>query len=668
MTATPGALAQCPDGTPPPCGARARVAHAAPPTPAERGRRFLILPFRNLTRAADQEWLVEGSTTMLADALGRWREITVVPDERLYPALRRNALASGTVMDPARVRHVAEETGGWTAVNGEVVATAGRLRVSAHAYDVVTGRETARASVALAEGEDIRAMFDRLGASLLRGAGLDFPSGSGPPTTSSLDAYRAYLLGVQLSRRAQFRQARTAFLEAVRLDSTFALPWAALAEATLFLSPLSVIDPQSAIHRYAARAAELSSQLPPDRRDEILALQALFQLQYTAARQILERLVSADSSDPEVVAWLAFLEVADPVLVPVPGGQRPRGSLNRAVRLARRVLDPSRPPVPAAHLARGSLKRSVRLARRVLALAPDNHAAFILPTFTYLVAGGASPGLMPGVSREAPSYEATFLRGGMRLFVPLVTDSVILVPAESLATWSADSLAAARKRALDAARSWVDRWLAVGRTEGEAWAMAGVVSELQGDLGRALNEYAAADSLGVEVGLISTRQRRVAVLGKLTRYDTAYAAARQIWDSGRLEISLPFPTTEAETFAWTFNLCLMKGDFARADTVFARFSRALVRSVNMSDTTLGAAMSLPLISGASVPPIWQLELPAAFRVAVMDSLWLRRDAIPENSRLARMLPTLQRLVSRTAAKDSVLAERARAAPWYRPAQ
>src|SRR5215467_9315726 len=83
------AWAQCPDGSPPPCDTR-RPAQMAlirrePPREADRARRFLVLPFRNVTRQADQDWLVEGSTTILSESLGRWQGITVVPDEKLYP-------------------------------------------------------------------------------------------------------------------------------------------------------------------------------------------------------------------------------------------------------------------------------------------------------------------------------------------------------------------------------------------------------------------------------------------------------------------------------------------------------------------------------------------------------------------------------------------------------
>ncbi len=93
--------AQCADGTPPPCEVQAAqvVARATPPpSEAERGRSFLILPFRNITRSADHDWLVEGSPVLLADAFGQWDEIRVVRSEQLYPALARHGLSVGDVI------------------------------------------------------------------------------------------------------------------------------------------------------------------------------------------------------------------------------------------------------------------------------------------------------------------------------------------------------------------------------------------------------------------------------------------------------------------------------------------------------------------------------------------------------------------------------------------
>src|SRR3989440_683452 len=134
--------AQCPDGTAPPCrrGAPGAATTSPPPAERDRARTFLILPFRNLSRIAAYQWLVEASPTMLADALGQWTELTVVPDERLYPALRRHELHPGDVMDLASLRRVAAETGGGAAVAGGNIVKGERPQVRGPGHHGVTPR------------------------------------------------------------------------------------------------------------------------------------------------------------------------------------------------------------------------------------------------------------------------------------------------------------------------------------------------------------------------------------------------------------------------------------------------------------------------------------------------------------------------------------------------
>ena len=107
----------CPDGAPPPCaGAQRAAVRRAPPAAEVRARRFLLLPFRNVTRGEPQEWLVAGAPLMLADAFGQFRELTVVPDEQVTAARRRLGIAAEAVTDATQLRRLAEETGGWTAI------------------------------------------------------------------------------------------------------------------------------------------------------------------------------------------------------------------------------------------------------------------------------------------------------------------------------------------------------------------------------------------------------------------------------------------------------------------------------------------------------------------------------------------------------------------------
>src|SRR2546422_4617089 len=138
--------AQCPDGSPPPCARSVARSAAASPPPAERdrARTFLVLPFRNLSRLPEQQWLVEASPTMLADALGQWTEVTVVPDERLYPALRRHGLQPGGLMDLPRLRPVAAETGGGAPRTGGGIVVGGPTPSRAPAFYLSTPPLVAR--------------------------------------------------------------------------------------------------------------------------------------------------------------------------------------------------------------------------------------------------------------------------------------------------------------------------------------------------------------------------------------------------------------------------------------------------------------------------------------------------------------------------------------------
>src|SRR2546430_747232 len=368
--------AQCPDGTAPPCrrgGPRAAATTTPPPAERDRARTFLVLPFRNLSRSADYQWLVEASPTMLADALGQWTELTVVPDERLYPALRRHELHPGDVMDLASLRRVAAETGGWTAVTGEIIVTGARLHVSARAYDLVTRRQVARTTFEGRATDDVRRAYDQIATVLLRAAGLEQAAADlGTATTRSLDAYRSYLRGVAHLNRAEYRQARDALLDAVRIDSAFAQAYGRIDEVSLLA--FSVLDPDHPAYGYADRAAALSNRLPPRAASHVRALRSLLNADFTAARRELGGLVAQDSNDVDALEELAGLEFLYPLLVATPTGERRRGPLNAATRLSRRVLD----------------------------LDPTRHGAYQGLVVIYSLAGGQPPAAVAGHRRELP--------------------------------------------------------------------------------------------------------------------------------------------------------------------------------------------------------------------------------------------------------------------------
>ncbi len=669
---------QCPDGTPPPCDVRARRSEAVrPPAAPQRARSFLILPFRNLSRAPEQEWLVEGSPTMLSDALSRWREIRVVADDRLYPTLRRHSLTSGSVVEPAVVRRLAEETGGWTAVTGEVLVSGGRIRVSARATDVVTGQLTVRASAEAAVSDDIRPAYERIATQLLATTGLALDAADPDvATTQSLEAYQAYLRGLQHLHRSEYRQARLAFFEAIRLDITFAQPYARLATTAILMAPESILDPRNPLFLYSDRAAALSTRLPERERGLVRAGNAIARGRLAEARTVLERMVAQDSSDVDALDALGTLEYLDLILVTRNGVEQTRGSLNSSVRLFKRVLD----------------------------LDPTRHTEYQMLAQVYANTGGELPGLFPGYRREAASL-AAMVGGTMpaRLFVPLLRDTIVLVRVEQAQTIPPDTLAAARRRGRAAARAWVERWLIAAPRSAEAHRMAARIAELDGDYPQALQELDTAAALGIETAWEDVAARRMVLFAKAHRRPEALGLVDSLAGAGAFDSVSAFPSLRLEAPVWAFNLFLLAGRADRADALLDRFATRLRLDLAVP-APLHEASATAVLSGASLPPYYLLEVPRDLRVEVADSVVGAIARIAPASMLGRAVPQLVRLAltaaggsersrlarrtldaafalaasdtatwdrsrqlaSAAVAADSSLGERAAAAPWNRP--
>lgn len=424
-----------------------------------------------------------------------------MPSRQLLAALRRLGLAAGQAMDEEQVRRLAAETGGWTVVDGDVLAVGNRVRIRAQAHDAATGKTLVAITEEVQSDAETFTAYERLATRLLEPAGLRAGPELPQATTQSLEAYQAYLRGIAHDDRSEFEQARAAFLEATRLDSTFGQAWARAAETSLMTFEL-LTDPDYPGRRYAARAAALGSRLPERDRRLVEVLDAFYGGQFGAARAILETMVAADSADLDALKWLAHLEAWD------------------------FILDPQ------TRLPRGSLNRAARLAKRGLMLDPTRHRLYPILLFSYAIPAGIWGGMVPGFGQERESARATFQRFPDRAFVALARDTIELVAVEVFQGLPADSVREARRRAVETARAWVERWLAAGPREAEAHLWASRLEDLGGRYEAALAAVERARSLGVESGWDDVTARRMTLLGKLGRYDEALRMADSLMDAG----------------------------------------------------------------------------------------------------------------------------------------
>src|SRR4051794_5891171 len=78
--------AQCPDGSPPPCRSAATLARR--PVQLIDQHVWVVVPFANVTKAQDLDWLRDASVNLLSLDLGRWTDISVVDEKRVADLLR----------------------------------------------------------------------------------------------------------------------------------------------------------------------------------------------------------------------------------------------------------------------------------------------------------------------------------------------------------------------------------------------------------------------------------------------------------------------------------------------------------------------------------------------------------------------------------------------------
>src|ERR1043166_2940356 len=395
------ARGQCPDGSRPPCAIRQVAAKQAPPPASVRARRMMLLPFRNVMRTPANDWLVTGAPLMLGQALGQFTDLVVVSDARMTAAMRKQKLAVDATPDATQLSALAEETGGWTAIYGNVFATGAKVRITAEALDVPTSKVIARADAEADAASDVRTAFDRLTVQLLSAVGVTGSSNIVALTTRSVDAYKAYAKGVQFAQEGAFKRSVASLTEAVRLDSGFAIAWSALAFASLQANTLvELANPFGMTNRSVEQAIRHSDRLSPRQAATLRILQAGIRADYARAHPLADSLVATDPEDVTGHTWLGMIEMLDS------------------------RLDTTRSP-PARM---GSFNRSISEAKKVLELDPSQLIAFGGPAAMYGMSAGIMKGVVGGRRKQRSSLGEDLLGPKDVYYQPVLTpDSIVFV-------------------------------------------------------------------------------------------------------------------------------------------------------------------------------------------------------------------------------------------------
>ena len=337
--------AQCPDGTPPPCrGVVALGAPARRASAALNDRAWIVVPFANITRAPELDWLRDASVNLLSLDLSRWTDISVVDDKRVTDLVRELPPRSAQSLSLNDGLALARRAGAGRLVMGDFFKVGKGARLVANVFNVRDGSRLRSISQQASDQDSLLTAFGPLARGVLE---VPPPADAklGATGTTRVDAYQEYLLGTSALNRFELTEARQHLLKALALDSTFALAHFKLSMAIHWGDTRG--DTTERVHALAA--AKLGAGLPPRERALISGRMASSSGDYVRACATLRAQVAKDSTDVEALYGVGECEYHSGWLAPeridsVSG--RFRGNWNGAIAAFRRVLhlDPTYHP------------------------------------------------------------------------------------------------------------------------------------------------------------------------------------------------------------------------------------------------------------------------------------------------------------------------------------
>ena len=571
------------------------MAQAGTALPRLDPRQWIVVPFNNVTRAADVDWLRDASVNLLTMEIGRWTDVQVVNDKRVGDLLRalpadRRAQAL-TLSDGLQL---ARQAGAGMLVMGDFVKLGRGARLSANVFDVRTGARVRTAEHRLGDADSVLAAFGPLSRGVLA---VPPPpdSRSGDIGTSNLQAYQAYLAGMRALNRWQLDVADRELKRALTLDSTFALAHLFMS-MTLGWTETGGFD-EAISHALAAQ--RLGASLPPRERALIAAQLAIARSEYDEGCRITAPFVARDSNDVLALYMLGDCAYHDVTVIPGAHDSLPgREKWGRNLSLA--------------------------MMRRVLTLDPSFHQAFrhILDILRALQLNGC---VKPTPTAPCESWRAAMLRDGDTLLVQPVS------PRNS-AGFARQQARASIERSFIAnvalARRIADDWLGSDSTDSQARLGLALVLLSQGDVAAAEAQFRRVPSVTLMQG--DGTDTRTRMESAMKAYDAVTARA---WFDSLVTMIPDNRNIAANPFRGSMELV-----FARAGRVHAALASISQRTAAAAGGGTPAATAYlraapRMYLGFATPDVGQLE--AAYLATMQDTATCRGDC-----RALRVHPSL----------------------------
>ena len=272
-----------------------------------QARSLAILPFRNSSGDAKDDWIGSSVADMLSTDIGQSAHLHTVPVDRLHQVLSDLRIGSETAVDPDMLRRVAQFSSADVVVSGQYARFGDQIVLSATIRDLVHDQTVpVKAQAPL---KDLPTAIDSLADAVRKNLSLspdvvdELKAQSFKPNSNSVDALREYDEGAVLMRAGKYTDALKHLQAATNQDPEFALAFAKLADTQ------SQLGFQSDAEQSSIRSTDLANNqnLPLPEKYLITASNARIMKDNKRAIAAYENLFKSSPGDVDVQYELGSL-------------------------------------------------------------------------------------------------------------------------------------------------------------------------------------------------------------------------------------------------------------------------------------------------------------------------------------------------------------------------
>lgn len=329
-----------------------------------------VMCFDNVAEPSDTERTAQMISSLMVTGLSESPHVTVISRQRLLDLLNRLGHPGTKVVSPALATAVGRQAGVRWLLTGSVLRTEPHIVLVSNLSNVKNGTVIASQRVDGADGEDLFAVVDRLCAAVCQDLALPQSTDNrtrserlADVTTSSPEAYRAFLEGTDFKSELDYELALTSFQRAAQLDTTFAMAYYNLARTQ---DALGMFDEAK---RSLARAVRYLDRTSRCDRLYIKSFQAQVDGDFNQAAAYLEELTAQFPQEKQ-----AFFELGTIY--------SQQFELDKAIAQMEQalVLDSNFKPdlnnLAYAYQCAGEYEKSISVANRYVAVAPNEPSPY----------------------------------------------------------------------------------------------------------------------------------------------------------------------------------------------------------------------------------------------------------------------------------------------------